>query len=113
MFFRFNEEGGFNTEDGLFIAALGVFSKVSFESEIDENFIFWASVVLGKDAVLGLDELIWSNAHLKNMNYQVALLDPLVLHSHSSTICYFLLLELPLLFFGWKMVILSLSNSWF
>ena len=62
MVFRFNEEGGFNTEDGLFIAALGVFSKVSFESEIDENFFFWASGVLGKDAVVGLDELIWCNA---------------------------------------------------
>lgn len=63
MVFRFNEDGGFKTEDGLSIAASGVFSKVSFESEIDENLFLWASGVLSKDAVVvGLDELIWCNS---------------------------------------------------
>lgn len=62
MVFLFKEDGGFNTEDGLFIAPSGVFSKVSFESETDEMFFFWALGVLSKGAVEGLDELIWCNA---------------------------------------------------
>ncbi|KAK8717020.1 hypothetical protein V6N13_044304 [Hibiscus sabdariffa] len=53
MVFRFNEEGGLKTEDGLFlIEASGVFSKVvSFESGTENTFFLWVSGVEG--------ELIW------------------------------------------------------
>lgn len=57
----FKEEGGFNTEEGLFIAASGVFSQVSFESQPGENLFFWASGVLTVGIVIGLGELFWRN----------------------------------------------------
>ncbi|KAK8480574.1 hypothetical protein V6N11_034346 [Hibiscus sabdariffa] len=73
MVFRFNDEGGFNTEDGLLIAASGVFSKISSESEMDENLLFWASGVLNKDAMAGLDELIWSSASSEEYELSVGM----------------------------------------
>lgn len=70
MVFLFKEEGGFKTEDGLFIAGSGVCSNrlVSLVSEFDAtNFFLCPSGVLSKDAVvvvIGCDgELtpIWCN----------------------------------------------------
>lgn len=58
MVFRFTEEGGFNTEDGLFKEASGVFSKVSSKSD-DDNFLFLASGVPTIGIFIGLEELVW------------------------------------------------------
>lgn len=59
------EEGGFKTEDGLFNAASGVFSKASFKSEPENNFFFWLSGVLIVGIVILLDELLWTNTSLE------------------------------------------------